>query len=66
VTAAVEISALARAEGISVAEVFKATRERDVLTRPLATSLDLSPPLTIGKDELTLIPKAIGEALDAV
>jgi putrescine---pyruvate transaminase len=49
-----------------VPAVFQATRERGVLTRPLATSLGLSPPLTIGEEELALIPQAIGAALDAV
>jgi putrescine aminotransferase len=65
VMAAVEIAPEARAAGVSVADVFQATRERGVLTRPLATSLGLSPPLTIGEEELKLIPDAIGSALDA-
>jgi putrescine---pyruvate transaminase len=66
VMAGIEIAAEARAAGVSVADVFQATRERGVLVRPLATSLGLSPPLLIGEEELALIPEAIGAALDAV
>ncbi|MBS1894629.1 MAG: aspartate aminotransferase family protein [Actinobacteria bacterium] len=65
VMAAVEIAPDALAAGVTVADVFRATRERGVLTRPLATSLGLSPPLTIGEAELALIPKAIEAALEA-
>ena len=49
-----------------VADVFAATRERGVLTRPLGAGLAMSPPLTIAPDEIELIASAIGEALDAV
>ena len=49
-----------------VADVFAATRERGVLTRPLGAGLAMSPPLTIEPDEIELIATAIGEALDAV
>jgi putrescine---pyruvate transaminase len=49
-----------------VADVFAATRERGVLTRPLGAGLAMSPPLTIQPDEIELIASAIGEALDAV
>jgi len=49
-----------------VAEVFAATRERGVLTRPLSAGLAMSPPLTITPDELQLMASTIGEALDAV
>ncbi len=66
VMAAVEISAEAREAGVAVADVFQATRERGVVTRPLATSLGLSPPLIIGEEELALIPEAIAAALDSV
>ena len=49
-----------------VAEVFAATRERGVLTRPLGAGLAMSPPLTITPAEIGLMATAIGEALDAV
>ena len=49
-----------------VAEVFAATRERGVLTRPLSAGLAMSPPLTITPEELQLMASTIGEALDAV
>jgi putrescine---pyruvate transaminase len=49
-----------------VADVFAATRERGVLTRPLGAGLAMSPPLTITPEEIELIPAAIGGALDAV
>ena len=65
VMAAVEIAPEALAAGVSVAAVFQATREHGVLTRPLASSLGLSPPLTITDEELRLIPEAIRAALDA-
>jgi putrescine---pyruvate transaminase len=66
VMAAVEITPEALAGGVTVPDVFRVTRELGVLTRPLGTSLGLSPPLTIGEEELALIPQAIGAALDAV
>ena len=49
-----------------VAEVFAATRERGVLTRPLGAGLAMSPPLTIEPNEIELIASTIGDALDAV
>ncbi len=50
----------------SSAEVFAATRERGVLTRPLSAGLAMSPPLTIEPGEIEQMASAIGEALDAV
>jgi putrescine---pyruvate transaminase len=64
--AGVELAPEALADGLSVAAVFAAARERGVLTRPLASALGLSPPLIIGEEELALIPEAIAAALDAV
>jgi adenosylmethionine-8-amino-7-oxononanoate aminotransferase len=49
-----------------VADVFAATRERGVLTRPLSAGLAMSPPLTIEPDEIELMASTIGEALDSV
>jgi adenosylmethionine-8-amino-7-oxononanoate aminotransferase len=49
-----------------VSDVFAATRERGVLTRPLGAGLAMSPPLTIAPDEIEMMATAIGEALDAV
>ena len=49
-----------------VADVFAATRERGVLTRPLGAGLAMSPPLTITPEEIELMATTIGEALDAV
>ena len=66
VMAGIEIAPAAREAGVSAAAVSHATRERGVIVRPLATALGLSPPLTIGEEELALIPAAIAEALDAV
>jgi adenosylmethionine-8-amino-7-oxononanoate aminotransferase len=49
-----------------VGDVFAATRERGVLTRPLSAGLAMSPPLTITPDEIEQMAAAIGGALDAV
>lgn len=49
-----------------VSEVFAATRERGLLTRPLGAGLAMSPPLTIEPDEIEQMATTIGEALDAV
>ncbi|HTU95752.1 MAG TPA: aspartate aminotransferase family protein [Solirubrobacteraceae bacterium] len=49
-----------------VAEVFAATRERGLLTRPLGAGLAMSPPLTITPEEIELMATTIGEALEAV
>ena len=49
-----------------VADVFAATRERGVLTRPLGAGLAMSPPLTIAPAEIEQMATAIGEALDSV
>jgi putrescine---pyruvate transaminase len=65
VMAAVEIAPAALEQGVTIADVFAAARERGVLSRPLATSLGFSPPLTIGEEELALIPEAVAAALDA-
>ena len=49
-----------------VADMFAATRERGLLTRPLGAGLAMSPPLTIEPDEIELMASTIGEALEAV
>jgi putrescine---pyruvate transaminase len=66
VMAAVEIAPAALESGITAADLFARTRERGVLSRPLATSLGFSPPLTITDEELSLIPEAIAGALDSL
>ena len=48
------------------ANVFKAARERGVMTRALLSSVAVSPPLTIQQPELELIGTTLREALDAV
>ena len=65
VMAAVEL-APAALESITVADVFTALRDRGVLSRPLATSLGFSPPLTVGDEELSLIAEATVDALDSL
>jgi putrescine aminotransferase len=49
-----------------VSDVFAATRERGLLTRPLGAGLAMSPPLTIQPDEIEQMATAIGDALEAV
>jgi putrescine aminotransferase len=49
-----------------VADVFAATRERGVLTRPLGAGLAMSPPLTIEPADIEHMATVIGEALEAV
>jgi adenosylmethionine-8-amino-7-oxononanoate aminotransferase len=49
-----------------VSDVFTATREGGVLTRPLGAGLAMSPPLTISPDEIEQMATTIGDALDAV
>ncbi len=61
--AAVELSPEALAK-TTVGEVFTAVREAGVLVRPLGTSLGISPPLVIKREELDLIPRAIAAALE--
>jgi putrescine aminotransferase len=48
------------------AKVFKAARDRGVMTRALLSSVAVSPPLTIQQPELELIGSTLREALDAV
>jgi putrescine---pyruvate transaminase len=62
--AAVELSADALAEGLTVASVFADVRRAGVLVRPLGSSLGISPPLVVGEEEIKLIPEAIVGALD--
>ncbi|MBS1888578.1 MAG: aspartate aminotransferase family protein [Actinobacteria bacterium] len=64
--AAVELAPEAIGAGITVPAVFEATRAEGVITRPLGTSLGISPPLTITAEEIGLIPAAIGVAIEAV
>jgi adenosylmethionine-8-amino-7-oxononanoate aminotransferase len=64
--AAIELDSVALNDGLSVAEVFAATREAGVLVRPLGSSLAVSPPLTVTEDELVLIAQAIGTGLDRI
>jgi adenosylmethionine-8-amino-7-oxononanoate aminotransferase len=64
--AAVELSAEAIAAGLAVPAVFEATRAEGVITRPLGTSLGISPPLTISEEEIALIPAAITAGVEAV
>jgi adenosylmethionine-8-amino-7-oxononanoate aminotransferase len=49
-----------------VPAVFEATRAEGVITRPLGTSLGISPPLTISEEEIALIPAAITAGVEAV
>jgi putrescine---pyruvate transaminase len=62
--AAVELAPAAIEAGAAAA-VFAAVRDAGVLVRPLGTSLGISPPLVIERDEIELIPVAITEALQA-
>jgi len=64
--AAVELSAEAMEGGLGVPAVFEAARAEGVITRPLGTSLGISPPLTITEEEIALIPAAIAAGIDAV
>ena len=64
VMAAVELSAEALADGLTVAGVFSDVRKAGVLVRPLGSSLGISPPLVIADQEIDLIPEAIAGALD--
>lgn len=47
-----------------VQDVFRATRERGVIVRPLARGLAVSPPLTATVEHLDLIAETLTEALD--
>jgi putrescine aminotransferase len=64
--AAVEISRDAIAAGATVPAIAMAAREHGLLVRPLGSSVAVSPPLIVEREELTLIGSALGEALDAV
>lgn len=64
--AAVEIAPDVRRGGTTVAEVCAAARRRGVLVRALGSALALSPPLTIAREQIALLAKALGEALDEV
>jgi adenosylmethionine-8-amino-7-oxononanoate aminotransferase len=64
--AAVEIAPEHLHGGATLAAIFKAARERGVLLRPLASSIAVSPPLIVERDEIALIASAFHEALDAV
>jgi adenosylmethionine-8-amino-7-oxononanoate aminotransferase len=64
--AAVELDPAALAKGLTVAGVFAEVRRRGVLSRPLASALAFSPPLTITSEELRLIGTAVRDGLDAV
>jgi adenosylmethionine-8-amino-7-oxononanoate aminotransferase len=50
----------------AVEALYRRTRERGVLVRPLLRGVAVSPPLTIGSAELGLIGEAVSDALDAV
>jgi adenosylmethionine-8-amino-7-oxononanoate aminotransferase len=50
----------------AVAEAAAAARAHGVLIRPLASSLAVSPPLTVTPDHLELITDALSVALDGV
>lgn len=50
----------------AVGQAFGAAREAGVLTRPLVTSLALSPPLTITEAELDTIVGGVRAGLDAI
>ena len=50
----------------AVEALYRRTRERGVLVRPLLRGVAVSPPLTIGSAELSLIGDAVSDALDAV
>lgn len=64
--AAVELAPEHLRGGEAVFEVFRAARERGVLVRPLASGLALSPPLIVTSEEIALLVRTLGEALDAV
>lgn len=65
--AAVELTAEVRAERPAVvAELYAATREGGVLVRPLIESVAVSPPLTITREEIALIPAALQQGLDSL
>lgn len=65
VVAAVELSAEAHERGVTVPAIAAAARAEGVLVRPLATSVAVSPPLTITADELAEIGRALQAAFDA-
>lgn len=64
--AAVELSPEAISAGVTSPALFKAAREAGVLLRPLGSSLGISPPLVVSREEIELIPKAIRHALDSM
>lgn len=50
----------------AVEALYWRTRQRGVLVRPLLRGIAVSPPLTIGSAELSLIGEVVSDALDAV
>jgi adenosylmethionine-8-amino-7-oxononanoate aminotransferase len=50
----------------AVSKAFRSARDAGVLLRPLASSLAVSPPLTITEAELDLITDGIRAGLDAL
>lgn len=64
---AIELDAeLLRSNPGAVTKVFRASRDAGVLLRPLASSLAVSPPLTITEGELDIMATGIRAGLDAV
>jgi len=63
---AFELEPAALAGGLTVPQVSLEMRARGVLTRPLGTSVAVSPPLTIGPAELELIGEVARLSLDAL
>lgn len=65
--AAVEISpeALAARPAL-VGDLFASVRRRGIIVRPLATSIAVSPPLTVEAEHLEAIAGALAESLDEV
>ncbi|HEY1855344.1 MAG TPA: aspartate aminotransferase family protein [Solirubrobacterales bacterium] len=52
--------------GASTSAVAAEARERGLLVRPLINSLAVSPPLTVGREEIAQIGEGLADALDAV
>ena len=54
------------ADSSAVAKVVRAARDRGVLVRGLATSVAVSPPLTVEREHLELIAESLRHAFDAL
>jgi len=63
---AFELEPAALAGGLTVPDVSLEMRRRGVLTRPLGSSVAVSPPLTVEQAELELIGETARAALDAI